>query len=350
MDYLPTGTVIHRRILVMNQEAQTAHFFVYPDAAHISNGLFTGDAGATRSELTGWISVQHPAVTLRPGTSATDMVTIKVPPGATRGEHYAVIWVQQAAYVRAASGFGVNDVARVGIRVYLAVGRGGAPPTNFTITTITGRRSVSGRPSILVHVDNTGGRAVDLNGTARLTGGPGNTSAGPFRAQQIITLAPGQSGNMTFGPPESLPNGPWQASITLVSGLTTAAATASIQFGALASHPGLSLMAWLGMLSLPPSPSSPSWPSSWRNTPPGAAACQPDARPGARPAGTSYRRGRHRAGGLGHGVRLGYSPGSAGIRSRSSVVGEVRRFLRISHTASPARRRKTMSRMTARIR
>lgn len=249
VDYLPTGTVIHRRILVMNQEAQTAHFFVYPDAAHISNGLFTGDAGATRSELTGWISVQHPAVTLRPGTSATDMVTIKVPPGATRGEHYAVIWVQQAAYVRAASGFGVNDVARVGIRVYLAVGRGGAPPTNFTITTITGRRSVSGRPSILVHVDNTGGRAVDLNGTARLTGGPGNTSAGPFRAQQIITLAPGQSGNMTFGPPESLPNGPWQASITLVSGLTTSAATASIQFGALVpSHPGLSLMAWLGML------------------------------------------------------------------------------------------------------
>lgn len=30
-----------------------------------------------------------------------------------------------------------------------------------------------------------------------------------------------------------LPNGPWQASITVVSGLTTSAATASIQFAAL---------------------------------------------------------------------------------------------------------------------
>jgi hypothetical protein len=106
----------------------------------------------------------------------------------------------------------------------------------------------------VAHVANTGGRAVDLSGTARLTGGPGNTSAGPFRAQQIITLAPGQSGNLTFGPPKSLPNGPWRASITVLSGLTT----------------------------------------SWRDAPPAAAAArQPDARPaagqraGARPALTS---------------------------------------------------------------
>ena len=248
VDYLPTGTVIHRRILILNQEPQTAHFTVYADAAQIANGLFTGDAGATRNELTGWVSVQHSAVTLRADTSATDLVTIKVPQGATRGEHYAVIWVQQASYIRTVNGFGVNDVARVGIRVYLAVGRGGAPPTNFAITSITARRSVAGWPSIVAHVDNTGGRAVDLSGTARLTDGPGNTTAGPFRSQQIITLAPGQSGNMTFGPPKSLPNGPWQASITLVSGITTSAATASIQFGAFVpAHPGLSLMAWLSI-------------------------------------------------------------------------------------------------------
>ncbi len=248
IDYLPTGTVIHRRILILNQEPKTAHFTVYVDAAQIANGLFTGDAGATPNELTEWISVQHRAVTLRPDTSVTDLVTIKVPQGATRGEHYAVIWVQQAAYVRAASGFGVNEVDRVGIRVYLAVGRGGAPPTSFTITSITGHRSAAGWPSIVAHVDNTGGRAVDLDGAARLTGGPGNTAAGPFRSQQIITLAPGQSGNMTFGPPKSLPNGPWQVTVTLVSGLNTAAATASIQFAALVpSHPGLSLMAWLGI-------------------------------------------------------------------------------------------------------
>jgi hypothetical protein len=248
VDYLPTGTVIHRRILIMNQEARTARFTVYPDAAQIASGLFTGDAGATRSELTEWIRVQHPTVTLRPGASVMDMVTLKVPRVATRGEHYGVIWVQQAAHVRAANGFGVNDVSRVGIRVYLAVGHGGAPPTNFTIASIAGHRSVKGRPSILVHVENTGGRAVDLNGTARLADGPGNSVAGPFRSQQIITLAPGQSGNMTFAPPRSLPNGPWQARVTVVSGLTTSAAAATIEFAPLAApHPGLSVMAWLGL-------------------------------------------------------------------------------------------------------
>jgi hypothetical protein len=248
VDYLPTGTVIHRRILIMNQEGRTARFTVYPDAAQIARGLFIGEAGATRSELTEWIRVQHPAVTLRPGASAMDLVTIKVPRVATRGEHYGVIWVQQAAHLRAASGIGVNDVSRVGVRVYLAVGHGGAPPTNFTIASIAGHRSAKGRPSIVVHVENTGGRAVDLNGTARLADGPGNTGAGPFRAQQIITLAPGQSGNMTFAPPRSLPNGPWQARVTVASGLTTSAATATIEFAPLAArHPGLSVMAWLSL-------------------------------------------------------------------------------------------------------
>jgi hypothetical protein len=248
VDYLPTGTVIHRRILIMNQEARRARFTVYPDAASIANGLFTGDAGDTRNELTGWISMQHPAVTLAPGASTMDKVTIKVPAGATRGEHYGVIWVQQTAQARAASGFGVTEVSRVGIRIYLAVGKGGAPPTSFAITSITARRSASGQPSIVAHVDNTGGRAVDLDGSARLADGPGNSSAGPFPAQQIITLAPGQTGNMTFAPPKSLPAGSWRVTINLVSGITTCTATATIQFTAIvAARAGLSGMAWIGI-------------------------------------------------------------------------------------------------------
>lgn len=172
VDYLPTGTVIHRRILIMNQETRPARFTVYPDAASIANGLFTGDAGETRNELTGWISVRHPAVTLAPGASATATVTIKVPAGATRGEHYGVIWVQQTARTHAAGGgFGVTEVSRVGIRIYLAVGKGGVPPTSFAIASLTARRSASGQPLIVAHVDNTGGRAVDLDGSARLAGG-----------------------------------------------------------------------------------------------------------------------------------------------------------------------------------
>jgi hypothetical protein len=250
IDYLPVGTVIRRRIKIMNEEAKTAHFAVYADAAQIANGLFTGETGATPNELTGWISLQHAAVTLRAGTSVTDLVTIKVPQVATGGEHYAVIWVQQSALAHSATGIAISEVSRVGIRVYLAIGRGGAPPTKFTITSVTGHRSATGLPSIVAHADNTGGRAVDLSGTVRLTAGPGGTSAGPFTGRGI-TLAPGQSGNVTFTPPKSLPNGPWQASVSLVSGVTTVTATDSVQFAgimvAATASGGLSLMAWLGI-------------------------------------------------------------------------------------------------------
>jgi hypothetical protein len=229
IDYLPTGTVIHRRILIANGEARTARFSVYADAATITAGQFAGGIGATPSELTSWISVQHPTVTLAAGATATDMITIKVPAGATGGEHYGVIWVQQTGKVATGSGSTVLEVSRVGVRIYLAVGAGGAPPTKFDITSVTGHLTAARRPVILAHVNNTGGQAIDLDGSVRLTDGPGDTSSGPFPALRTVTLAPGQSWNMTFAPPKSLPQGSWQATVTLTSGFTKATAATTIQ-------------------------------------------------------------------------------------------------------------------------
>jgi hypothetical protein len=246
IDYLPTGTVIHRRILIANGESRTARFTVYPDAAFISGGQFVGYAGATRSELTRWVSVQHPTVTLAAGASVMDMVTIRVPLQATRGEHYGVVWVQQKAKVRARGReFGVIEVSRVGVRLYVAVGSGGAPPSSFNIASVTGHLTDARQPVIVAHVNNTGGRAIDLNGSVRLTDGPGGTSSGPFPAQRIVTLAPGQSWNMTFPAPKSLPEGSWRATVTLASGLTKATATTTIQFSAIvATQAALSTMQW----------------------------------------------------------------------------------------------------------
>lgn len=230
IDVLPTETAIKRRIMIINFEPRTAHFTVYAGAARISNGLFIGAAGHAASELTGWITVQHPSVTLGPGQSVMDLVTIRVPRGATRGEHYGVIWAQQAPTIRPGSQVRVMIVGRVGIRVYLAVGRGGVQPTKFSITSLTGQRLPSGQ-HLVAHVRNTGGRAVDLTGQARLAGGPGGLGAGPFTVQRMVTLAPGQAGNVVFALPAGLPSGPWMASVTLVSGVNTATARASIMFG-----------------------------------------------------------------------------------------------------------------------
>jgi hypothetical protein len=229
IDFVHPGSVIRRRVLVLNQETRREHFAVYPDAARITHGMFVGDAGATRSELTRWTRLQHRTLTLSPGASAPDMVTIRIPRGATRGEHYGVIWVQQAARVRTARGTAIKEINRVGIRIYLDVGHGGAPPTRFDITSLTAHRSPDGQPVILARVHDTGGLAVDLSGQARLTNGPGGITAGPFREQQVVTLAPGQSGNLAFTESKNLPGGSWHATVTLVSGLTTATAQSDIQ-------------------------------------------------------------------------------------------------------------------------
>jgi hypothetical protein len=126
--------------------------------------------------------------------------------------------------------FGLTEVSRVGVRAYLTVGRGGIPPASFDIDSITGRRLPSGQPVITARVTST-----------RLTGGPGNTSSGPFPAQKTVTLAPGQSWNLTFAAPKSLPSGSWRATISLASGMTTATGTATVRFApVVAAQPGQS--------------------------------------------------------------------------------------------------------------
>jgi hypothetical protein len=238
IDFLHPGSVIRRRILVQNSESRTVTFAVYPDAARITKGSFVGDAGATRSELTTWTRVQHRVLRLRPGGSALDTVTIRVPRHPTRGEHYGVIWAQQSGLRRSAAGTMIREVARVGIRFYLGIGRGGVPPTRFRITSISGTTLKGGQPALVTHVANIGGLAVDLAGTARLSRGPGGASVSSVAEREVLTLAPGQSGNLIFAEHRGVPDGPWQAKVKLASGFTTAVAGSVIDFAPTGSGRG----------------------------------------------------------------------------------------------------------------
>jgi hypothetical protein len=229
IDYLRPGAVIRRRVLVVNQGKRTARFSVYPDAAKIGDGAFIGAPGRTRNELTGWIRLSRSSLTLRPHASAMVTATIKVPRVATRGEHYGVIWAQQVTRPRKHHGGSIREIARVGIRIYLAIGPGGVLPTDFAITTPSTQLGKDGRPVVLARVRNTGGRAVDLGGSLYLSGGPGGTNAGPFQPSQVVSLAPRQTGTVTFVVPADLPAGPWQAKATLVSGRDSRSATAVIE-------------------------------------------------------------------------------------------------------------------------
>jgi hypothetical protein len=83
---------------------------------------------------------------------------------------------------------------------------------------------------IAVTVHNTGGRALDMSGTLLLSGGPGGLGAGPFTADASKTLAVGDTQSVSISLDEQLPAGPWDASLTLQSGMTNHTVDATITF------------------------------------------------------------------------------------------------------------------------
>jgi hypothetical protein len=229
IDNLHPGMMIHRRVEVENMTSDVARVRVYPDAATITGGGFVGDRGQTPSDLTTWTSVSRPTLTLAPGASAMDTVTIRVPRDAPQGERYGVIWAQETAQVQKPRKFTVTEVNRVGVRVYLSIGPGGGPATNFAISSVTAGRLPDGSPEVLAQVRDTGGRAIDLGGNLKLADGPGGASAGPFAFQSGLTLAPGQSGVMRAVLSKATPTGTWHVTVTLQSGVTTRQARATLE-------------------------------------------------------------------------------------------------------------------------
>jgi hypothetical protein len=228
IDHLHPGTTIHRRIEISNTTASSLHIVIYCAAAIISQGAFVGAAARTPNELSTWTSVLPGAADVPSGGHAIATVTIAVPRDAPPGEQYGVVWAETRSPAPAAAG--ITRVSRVGIRLYLSVGPGGAPASRFTIESLTGRRSPDGQPEILARVHNTGGRALDMSGTLRLSDGPGGLSAGPFRANLGTTLAIGATEPIMIMLDRQIPDGPWHALVTLRSGLIERSARATINF------------------------------------------------------------------------------------------------------------------------
>ncbi|MEV4242008.1 peptidase [Streptosporangium canum] len=232
IDHLAPGSVIHRRVEVFNTTSTPKQVALYPAAAQIRNQKFQFADGHTANELSAWITLNQHEVTLAPHARSAVTATITVPEEAAPGERYAMIWAETAK--AAPAGGGVAEVNRVGIRLYLDVGGGNPPPSDFTIDSLTAQRSPTGQQAVMAQVHNTGGRALDLSGDLKLTNSSGSLhySAGPFKVQTGTTLAPGDVGSVIAVLTEQVPNGPWRARMRLESGLTKRAAEATIQFPA----------------------------------------------------------------------------------------------------------------------
>ncbi|WP_223165486.1 DUF916 domain-containing protein [Lentzea indica] len=234
IDFLPPNSVIRRRVEIRNTSDEAKSVDVYAGAADIQDAKFIVGADRTPNELSTWVSFDRTHFDVPARSTTTVLATITVPAQATGGEQYAAIWAQVAA---PPSGPGmVRMVNRVGVRIYLSVGPGGEPRSDFEIENLTPARTADGRPEVLAQVHNTGGRAVDVSGSLTLSDGPGGLRAGPFQVSAGKTIEPGGRAQVSVLLDQKLPVGPWKAELSLASGLINRTATAVITFP---SSPGV---------------------------------------------------------------------------------------------------------------
>ena len=227
IDRVAPGSTIRRTIEISNDTRGSRNIATYVSGASIIDGVFVGADGASANELSSWISLSTNTLHLAAKGKAKVVATIVVPAQASAGERYGVIWAE----VRSGNAStGIVTVNRVGIRIYLSVGAGGAPASSFVIRTLAGARGGDGAPVVEALVANTGGRALDLSGELNLTQGPGGSSAGPYAATLGTTLATGASSVVLIHLPKALPDGPWLATLNLRSGLITGSGQATISF------------------------------------------------------------------------------------------------------------------------
>jgi hypothetical protein len=222
---VPTATHFSRKILICNGDNARIHVNLYAAGATIRGGTFDINQAPGNDAISQWVTVRPTSLDLGPGESQIIEATFAVPQDAPRGEFYGAV-----VAARPARSGGIGISARAAIRVYLDIGQGGLPPTNFRIDSMTAGRSDDGSPYVLAQVTNIGKRAIDLTGSLKLTKGPGGLSAGPFPAQLGTTLAPGQSEPVTIPLDKALPAGPWLATLDMKSGLVKRRAQATILF------------------------------------------------------------------------------------------------------------------------
>ena len=155
-------------------------------------------------------------------------MTVTIPKGASSGQRYGVLWAEVSA--RPTKPGSVTLVNRVGIRMYLSVGPGGSPSSNFAIGSLSARRSASGASFVVSTVRNDGHSTLDLSGDLTLSHGPDGLRAGPVAATVGAALPPGASEPVAVGLTSGLPRGPWRVDLSLFSGSLRRSADATITF------------------------------------------------------------------------------------------------------------------------
>jgi len=200
------------------------------DDGQLVHGVLLPSPERDANELSSWVSINRTHLVAPPYSHIPLKATITIPESATKGERYGAIFAEATSPSASGSGRSVQMVNRVGIRIYLDVGPGGDPPSDFHIDQLTPGRTADGMPVVRATVHNTGQRALDISGQLRLSEGPGGLRAGPFPAQVGTTLALKASAPVSVVLDERLPDGPWNVELLLESGRIHHTVTATLSF------------------------------------------------------------------------------------------------------------------------
>jgi hypothetical protein len=220
------GTTVLRPVTVMNTGGAPETVSLYAAAATITGGAFQFAVGHTPDDLTTWTTVTPTALTLAPSAAGVAAVEISVPALASDGERYGVVWAEVGSAVQ---GTGIEEVNRVGIRMYISVGAGPAPPADFTIGPLTAAGSQSPAQALVAEVHNTGGRALDIEGQLVLVDPTGRRTEAPFPVSGA-TIGIGQTAPVTATVGTGVAPGSWRGELTLSSGLTKHESTTALTF------------------------------------------------------------------------------------------------------------------------
>ncbi|WDZ82263.1 hypothetical protein [Micromonospora cathayae] len=230
IDHLNPGARMTRRFAVTNTSRSPQQIALSVGPAEIRGNEFVPAADPDANELPEWVTVNRASVLVPPQSSIELRAAVAIPPRASRGERYGAIWAAVASRHKGEPAGTVEKIHRVGIRLYLDIGPGGDPPSDFEISQLVPGRTEEGDPVVRATVRNTGERALDMGGKLWLSDGPGGLSAGPFPVQVGTTVAIGGTADVRVPLDRQLPNGPWQARVRLESGRIHREVTGTLTF------------------------------------------------------------------------------------------------------------------------
>ncbi|MGH3659942.1 MAG: hypothetical protein ACRDUA_25155, partial [Micromonosporaceae bacterium] len=119
----------------------------------------------------------------------------------------------------------------VGLRVYLDVGPGDAPPPAFAIESLIPGRDKTGAPRVRARLRNTGTRALHVTGSLALVGGSAPVTAPPSSpVARGTTLAHHSTGDLDVGVDEPVGTGPETVTVVVDGGRVTRSATTTLTF------------------------------------------------------------------------------------------------------------------------